>query len=175
MKISVGILTISDRCSQGLRKDLGGPRLAGLVERRGWQVVSTRIVPDDKEKIAESLLEWCDSGSVALLLTTGGTGLGPRDVTPEATRKVLDKEIAGLPEIIRMEGLKHTPLACLSRMAAGTRGKTLILNLPGSPEGAAQSFEAVGDLIEHALDMMHGRDHDSKEDHTHDHQGCKAP
>jgi molybdenum cofactor synthesis domain-containing protein len=166
MTIRVAILTVSDRCSRGVREDLSGPRLVGLVEKRGWQISARLIVPDEKEKIAETLLEWCAEGSVSLILTTGGTGLGPRDVTPEATRQVLEREIAGLGEVIRAEGRRQTPLACLSRMVAGTRGRTLILNLPGSPEGAAQSFEAVAGLVEHAVDMMHGKDHDSKEIHA---------
>lgn len=167
MKISVGILTVSDRCFAGVREDLSGPILKRMVEQRGWNVAHLSIVPDEKREIEKSLLHLCDESGIRLILTTGGTGIGPRDVTPEATRAVLDKELPGLCERMRQEGFKHAPSATLSRAMAGTRGHGLIINLPGSPAGAEESLAAVIDLVPHAIAMLEGEGHESKE-RTHD-------
>lgn len=159
MTISTAILTASDRSARGERPDAGGPALRAAVERRGWRVAEVRVVADEQPTIEAALKEWCDGDAVRLVLTTGGTGLSPRDVTPEATRAVLDKELPGFGELMRRRGLKSTPTAVLSRALAGSRGRALIVNLPGSPQGALESFEAVADLIPHALAMLTGGDH----------------
>lgn len=161
MTIAAAVLTASDRSARGERPDAGGPALRAAVERRGWSVVEARVVADEQPLIETVLKEWCDGGSVRLVLTTGGTGLSPRDVTPEATRAVLDKELPGFGELMRRRGLETTPAAVLSRALAGSRGRALIVNLPGSPKGAVESFEAVADLIPHALAMLTGGDHAS--------------
>ena len=160
MKITVGILTISDRCSRGLREDGGGPALGKAAESLGWRVAEHAVVPDEKKEIQGILRDWCDTKKLQLILTTGGTGLGPRDVTPEATREVLDREVEGISDLMRREGMKHTPRAALSRAVAGVRGASLILNLPGSPRGAEESLRAVSGIIPHALSMMKGEGHE---------------
>lgn len=167
MRLTVGVLTVSDRCSRGLREDAGGPALRRLAEARGWDVARHKIVPDEMSEIVEALTRWSGEDNLSLILTTGGTGLGPRDVTPEATRNVLDKELPGLAEVMRLEGLKRTPLAALSRGLCGSRGRTLILNLPGSPKGASESFEAAAGLIPHAVLMLTGAGHAEME-RSHD-------
>lgn len=159
MTLAVAILTASDRSARGERPDAGGPALRAAVERRGWSVVESRVVADEQLLIEAALKAWCDGGVVRLVMTTGGTGLSPRDVTPEATRAVLDKELPGFGELMRRRGLESTPMAVLSRALAGSRGRVLIVNLPGSPQGALESFEAVADLIPHALAMLTGGDH----------------
>ncbi len=143
MILRIGILTCSDRCSRGERPDLSGPALADLVRAQGWQVVQTAIVPDDLEILRDTLSRWADSGEMDILLTTGGTGFAPRDVTPEATGQVIDREVPGLAESMRSESLKSTPHAMLSRAAAGIRGRVLIINLPGSPKAAVENFQVV--------------------------------
>lgn len=153
------ILVTSDRASCGQYEDLTGPALKTFLCDRGWQVAEVRVVPDDKAAIAGILAAWCDAGIAGLVLTAGGTGLGPRDVTPEATRSVLEKELPGLPEVMRARGMAKTPHAALSRALAGSRGATLILNLPGSPRGAVESLEVVLELIPHALEMLQGGGH----------------
>lgn len=157
MRIRVGVLTVSDRSAEGRREDRGGPALARAVEALGWEVAERAVVPDDVEAIAGRLSAWC--GDLDLVLTTGGTGLSPRDVTPEATRRVLDREVPGLAERMRREGEKTAPAAVLSRAVCGTRGKALILNLPGKPEGACESLAAVADLLPHALAVLRGGGH----------------
>ena len=159
-EISVGILIISDRSARGERIDKCGPILAELTRAKEWSVVETAVIADEHPGIVSRLKEWCDRGKpLDIILTSGGTGLGPRDVTPEATRAVLDREIPGLSERMRREGEAKTPMAVLSRGVCGQRGKTLVLNLPGSPKGAAESFECIAGLIPHALDIMRGADH----------------
>ena len=158
--ISVGILTISDRSARGEREDGCGPVLAESVRERGWRVAETAVVPDEIDAIARRLKDWCDRPeALDVVLTSGGTGLGPRDVTPEATRSILDREIPGLAERIRREGEKSVASAVLSRSVCGSRKSTLILNLPGSPRGAGESFNCVANLLPHALDIMRGGDH----------------
>lgn len=159
MKITVGILTVSDRCSKGLRRDESGPALLSLAESQGWQVAHSAVQPDERERIKETLLDWSDGMGLSLILTTGGTGLGPRDVTPEATRGVLHKELPGLAERMRLEGSKKNERALLSRAIAGSRGRSLIINLPGSPLGATDSLKAVLNLLPHALAMLQGEGH----------------
>jgi molybdopterin adenylyltransferase len=157
--LAVAVLTVSDRCSRGEAEDKSGPRLRIAVESQGWRVDETGLVPDDVAAIQNQLRSWCDTGALALVLTTGGTGLGPRDVTPQATRAILDKELPGLVEFVRSEGRKLNPLAVLSQAVIGIRNKTLIINLPGSPQGAEESFRILMNIIPHAVHVMSGGDH----------------
>ncbi len=141
--IRVGILTVSDLGSRGEREDTAGRALGERAEGMGWVVECYEIVPDERDVISDRLREWADDAGLELILTTGGTGFADRDVTPEATLEVLDKQAPGIPEAMRAAGLKKTPMAILSRGVAGIRGRTLIVNLPGSMKGAVESFEAV--------------------------------
>ena len=154
MTLRFGILTISDRSSRGERADLSGPALADFVRARGWSASLADVVPDDRLTIASTLTAWCARGDLDILLTTGGTGFAPRDVTPEATRDVIEREAPGLAEAIRAESLKITPHAMLSRGLAGIRGQTIIINLPGSPKGAEESLQVVADVLEHAVQLL---------------------
>lgn len=164
--VRVGILTVSDRSFQGLREDAGGPALASAVENEGWVVAARSIVPDGKKEISSTLCRWADEEGWDVLLTTGGTGLSPRDVTPEATAEILEKQIPGLGEIMRREGLSQTPLAALSRALCGSRGRALIINLPGNPSGALRSFQSIKHLIPHALKILRGGDHENLHAHV---------
>jgi molybdenum cofactor synthesis domain-containing protein len=155
--IRAAILTISDSAVAGTREDTSGPALAAKAAELGWTVTGRGLLPDERGQIAQALRELADSGSVDVILTTGGTGLAPRDVTPEATRDIADREVPGFGELMRGEGLKATRFAALSRGGAHVCGATLILNLPGSPRGAVESLVAVADLIPHAADLLHGR------------------
>lgn len=152
--IRVGIITISDRSSRGEREDLSGPALVNKVTNVGFQVVSTVIIPDELDQIKSCLIEWCDSENFDLILTTGGTGFAPRDVTPEATLAVLEKTAPGITEAMRAHSLKITPHAMLSRQQAGIRKKTLIINLPGSPKGAVENLEVVLPVLPHAIELL---------------------
>lgn len=154
MTLRIGILTCSDRSARGERPDLSGPALADLVRAQGWQVVRTAIVPDDLELLRDTLSQWADSGEMDILLTTGGTGFAPRDVTPEATALVIDRPAPGLAERMRAESLKSTPHAMLSRAAAGIRGRVLIINLPGSPKAAVENFQVVIPVLLHAVELL---------------------
>jgi molybdopterin adenylyltransferase len=156
----VAILTISDSSSRGERPNLGGPTMRERCLNLGWQIVSETVLPDERIQIYEQLKKIADSGAVDLILTTGGTGLGPRDVTPEATADVCDRIVPGLAEMMREKGRQSTPRAALSRAIVGTRGNTLIVNLPGSPKGAVQSLNAIADLLPHASEVMRGARHD---------------
>jgi molybdenum cofactor synthesis domain-containing protein len=153
MDIRCAILTVSDRASRGESPDLSGPALVKAVKGLDWKVTETAIVPDEKDQIKARLLDWT-SGKADLILTTGGTGFAPRDVTPEATLSILDKEAPGLAELMRRESYAQTPHAALSRAVAGVKGKTLIINLPGSPQGALQNFEIVTHLIPHMVELL---------------------
>lgn len=160
----VGILTVSDRSFRGERKDLGGPALRRAISE-GWEllaeadrprveVAATAIVPDERSQIAAKLVEWCDEGKLDLILTTGGTGFAPRDVTPEATLDVIERHAPGLAEVIRQESLRITLHAMLSRGVAGIRGRTLIVNLPGSPRGAVESLAVIMPVLPHAVELL---------------------
>ncbi|MBI4904958.1 MAG: MogA/MoaB family molybdenum cofactor biosynthesis protein [Acidobacteria bacterium] len=155
--IRCAVLTVSDSCFAGTRGDRSGPALMERVSAQGWDAALLEVVPDEAAKIATWLRILADEQQFDLVLTTGGTGLAPRDVTPEATRTILEREIPGLGELMRMEGLRKTPLAVLSRSLAGTRGRTLIVNLPGSPKGAKESFDAIVKVVPHIVDLLHGR------------------
>src|SRR5512141_764008 len=139
MTIRFGILTLSDRSSRGERADSSGPALAALIQAEGWLVVKQAVLPDEESAIREILTSWADSGEMDIILTTGGTGFSPRDVTPEATRAVIDREAPGLAEAMRAASLKITPHAMLSRVVTGIRKRTLIINLPGIPKGAVET------------------------------------
>jgi molybdopterin adenylyltransferase len=155
--IQVAIVTVSDSAAGGTREDVSGPKLRERVEALDWVVSSYQIVPDESDEIANILRRLADSGEASVILTTGGTGVALRDVTPEATRIVIEREIPGLSEVMRAEGRKITPLAALSRGLAGVRGQSLIVNLPGSPKGAVESFDAIAKLIPHVVDLLEGR------------------
>ncbi len=155
-KFKVAIVTISDRCSTGEREDKTGARLRELLERDGFCVGTMVVIPDDVNMIASTLIKLCDEENFDLVLTNGGTGVSPRDVTPEATRKVIDKEIPGMAEAMRMESLKITPYAMISRSVAGIRGKSLIINLPGSPKGAEENYRVIQPALVHAMEKIQG-------------------
>lgn len=151
-----GILTISDRSSKGEREDLGGPLLNKLIEEVGFKVVRSSIVPDEKEEIKKELISMSEDESIALILTTGGTGFSPRDVTPEVTIEVCDKMTPGIPEAMRAYSANITNRAYLSRAQAGIRKKSLIINFPGSPKAIKENLEAVLPFLEHGLEMLRG-------------------
>jgi molybdopterin adenylyltransferase len=153
--VRAGVLTISDSVHSGTREDISGVTLRSSLEEAGWSVVSG-VVPDEADQIASKLVCWARSGEVDAIFTTGGTGIAKRDVTPEATRSVIDREIPGIAEWMRFEGMKKTPLAILSRSVAGTCGKCVIINLPGSPKGARESIESVLYLLPHIIDLLRG-------------------
>ena len=154
--LRVAVVTVSDSVFRGERRDGSGPAVADVLQKNGWTVVDTRVVADDEAVIAATLRELSGHG-VQAIFTTGGTGLAPRDVTPEATRKVIDREVPGLSERIRQEGTRTTPTAVLSRGVAGVCGTTLILNLPGSLGGAVESLSFVLPVLQHAVDLLAGR------------------
>jgi molybdenum cofactor synthesis domain-containing protein len=155
--IRAAIITISDSTAAGTREDLSGPALEGKALELGWTVANKLTLPDEDDVISHALSELADSDQLDVIVTTGGTGLSPRDVTPEATKRIADREIPGFGELMRSEGLKTTRFAPLSRGGGSTRGKTLILNLPGSPKGALESLTAVAHLVAHVVDLLHGR------------------
>ena len=153
----VGILTISDSGSAGKREiDVSGNTIAAMISSAGMEEITRNIVPDDKRTISEVLRTWSDGGEMDAILTTGGTGLGPRDITPEATKAILDIEIPGIPEAMRMESMKKTSFSMLSRSVSGVRSGCLIINLPGSPKGVSECLEIIISTLPHALEMIRG-------------------
>jgi len=154
--MNVGILTISDRGSRGDRADTSGEAVRALIVGAGGKVERYDIVPDEPDQIAARLREWCDEARLDVIVTTGGTGLAARDVTPEATLSVADRVVPGIAEAMRAEGMKHTPRAMLSRSVAVVRGATLIVNLPGSEKGVRESLGAIIDILPHAVELLRG-------------------
>ena len=154
MSYTASVITISDKGSRGERIDTSGPAVRTMLEDAGYQVAHTAIIPDELEAIRAELIHCSDRMGLALVVTTGGTGFSPRDVTPEATLAVVERMVPGIPEAMRFESLKYTSRACLSRSAAGIRGRTLIINLPGSEKAARENLAAVLESIGHGLDML---------------------
>ena len=157
--IKVAILTVSDSCAQGKREDVSGQTIKDMLAEDKFEICEKRIVADNHEAIADELKFLSDNADVDVVITTGGTGLGPRDVTPEATNSVCEKIVPGLSEIIRAQGWKKTKSAVLSRGIVGIRNRTLIINLPGSSKGVRESLEIILDVLPHAVEMMHGGGH----------------
>jgi len=150
------VLTVSDKGSRGEREDRGGPLISQFVSALGGEVAAYEVVPDERARIQEKLIAWADQLGVDVILTTGGTGLAPRDVTPTSTLEVIDYEVPGIPEALRAESLKKTPNAMLSRMVAGVRGRTLIVNLPGSPKAVEECLEVLRPALGHAVETLRG-------------------
>ncbi len=154
--VTCTVITVSDRASQGIYEDKSGPAVANLLREHGYAVDSLLIIPDEKNKIKEALLAQCEKG-VGLILTTGGTGFAPRDITPEATAEVIEREAPGIAEYMRMKSMEITPRGMLSRSKAGIREKSLIVNLPGSPKGAVENLGFILPHLAHGLDMLSGK------------------
>ena len=155
MSYTAAVITVSDKGYRGEREDTSGPNLVKILTEKGFEVTYTSMVPDEPEMIKEQLVKCADELKIALVLTTGGTGFSPRDITPEATMEVVERLTPGIPEAMRAESMKITPKGCLSRSAAGIRGRTLIINLPGSKKASAENILAVIDPVAHGLDMLH--------------------
>lgn len=155
MNKTAEVITVSDRSHRGQREDLSGPAVAQALQQAGFEIVGTEVVADEREKIRVLLERYVERA--ALVVTTGGTGVAKRDVTPEATEDVCERLIPGIPELMRSEGLKKTPLSPLSRAVCGVRGSTLLLNLPGNPKGAVDSLQAVFLLVVHAMELLAGK------------------
>ena len=152
--LTAAVITVSDSCARGERTDLSGPAVAEVLKKHNFVIIGTTTVPDEQPAIQQALLSWANRAR--LVVTTGGTGIAPRDVTPEATRAICERMIEGVAERMRAEGARKTPLSALSRALCGVRGKSVILNLPGSPAGAVQSLESVIELLPHALQLLSG-------------------
>ena len=171
MAYTAAVITISDKGSRGERVDTSGPALCAMLKDAGYDVVYTNILPDEKEQIKAELISCADEKEIALVLTTGGTGFSPRDITPEATMEVIDRHTPGIPEAMRAESLRITPKGSLSRSEAGIRGKTLIVNLPGSEKAAKENLTAVLSALDHGLDMLYSAGSaDCAEGHHHHHK-----
>jgi molybdenum cofactor synthesis domain-containing protein len=153
--MKTAVITVSDSAAAGLRQDASGPAVRGLLEQHGFTIVASTIIPDHQTEIENTIIEMCEKAE--LVLTTGGTGLAASDVTPEATRSVIEREVPGIAERMRHEGALRTPMAALSRGICGTRAGSLIINLPGSPAGAVDSLSSVIELLPHALDLLSGK------------------
>lgn len=156
MAYTAAVITVSDKGARGERVDTSGPALCALLEADGWEVAYTAMIPDGLEPVRSALSDCADRRKVNLVLTTGGTGFSPRDVTPEATLAVVEREAPGIPEAMRAESMRITPRGCLSRSAAGIRGRTLIVNLPGSPKACMESMDVFLDTIPHGLALLRG-------------------
>ena len=163
----VGIITISDRAFTGTRQDVSGPALRDLIQSQGWNVVRMSVIPDNLQEIKKLLATWADSNEFDMLLTTGGTGFSPRDVTPEATAEIIQRDAPGLAEAMRAESIKITPHAMMSRARAGIRGSTLIVNLPGSPKAAVENFNVILPIVQHAVQLL-SDDPDAEDGHKFD-------
>lgn len=157
LPIKAAVVTISDSCSRGEREDMSGPAAAARLAEGGFEVETPLVIPDDREIISATLAELCDGGDYALVITTGGTGLSPRDTTPEATRDILEKEVPGIGELLRSEGYRIKPSAILSRGISGLRNGTLIVNLPGSIRGVSEGLDILMPILPHALEVASGR------------------
>ena len=155
MSYTAAVITVSDKGYRGEREDTSGPNLVKILTEKGFSVTYTSIVPDEPDMIKEQLVKCADELKIALVLTTGGTGFSPRDITPEATMEVVERLTPGIPEAMRAESMKITPKGCLSRSAAGIRGRSLIINLPGSKKASAENILAVIDPVTHGLDMLY--------------------
>ncbi len=166
MKYTAAVITVSDKGARGERKDTSGPAVRAMLEEAGFEVVYTNIIPDEMEQIKAELIQCADERKIALVMTTGGTGFSQRDITPEATLAVIERETRGIPEAMRWASLQITPRGCLSRSAAGIRGKTLIVNLPGSEKAARENLAAVIDPIGHGMEMLFS---EGSSDHHHHH------
>ncbi|HEX9775326.1 MAG TPA: MogA/MoaB family molybdenum cofactor biosynthesis protein [Actinomycetota bacterium] len=151
--MNAAVLTVSDRASRGEYEDEAGPAVERVLVAAGHLVVERAVVPDDRPAIEKALTAWCDDAGIDVVVATGGTGLGPRDVTPEAVRAVLDREAPGLAEAMRVAGMRTTPFAALSRQVCGIRGASLIVTVPGSPKAAVESLEAIAEVLAHAVEM----------------------
>jgi molybdopterin adenylyltransferase len=158
--MKVAVITISDSVARGQRQDASGPAVKARCQELKFNIVSSHVLPDESAQIQMLLSELADGRSVDVILTTGGTGIGPRDCTPEATQAIAERLVPGMAEEMRRKGLEHTPRAILSRGVAAIRSSTLILNLPGSPKGAVESLDAVAALLPHSVEIMHGARHD---------------
>lgn len=167
MEYTAAVVTISDKGSRGEREDTSGPALAKLLEEQGYIVVDRRIIPDDYQQIRETLIHYADDLDICLALTTGGTGFSPRDITPEATLSVVERQAPGIPEAMRSASLQITPRACLSRETAGIRGRTLIVNLPGSRKASIENISAVLPSLRHGIDILRGNDSNCGEEYHH--------
>ena len=155
MSYTAAVITVSDKGFRGERVDTSGPNLVEILKEKGFDVTYTAIIPDEKEMIREQLVRCADELGIALVLTTGGTGFSPRDITPEVTMEVVERPTPGIPEAMRYESMKITPKGCLSRSAAGIRGRSLIINLPGSKKASQENILAVIDPVAHGLDMLY--------------------
>jgi len=164
MSLRFAILTVSDRSARGERPDASGPALVEMVSRQGWEVIRQSVLPDDFNLLRELLVNWSDRDDVDVILTTGGTGFSPRDVTPEATRTVIERDAPGLAEAMRTASAARSPHAMLSRAVAGIRGRVLIINLPGSPKAAVENFQVVIPALDHAVKLLR-EDHEAEKGH----------
>ncbi len=170
MSYTAAVITVSDKGFRGQREDTSGPALCRMLREAEWEVIYTAVVPDEREAIQKELIHCADELGAALVLTTGGTGFSPRDVTPEATLDVVERLTPGIPEAMRAESMRITPKGCLARQAAGIRGRTLIVNLPGSEKAAKENLGAVLDPIHHGVDMLLGEGSaDCGDHHKHHH------